>query len=202
MTLTGAATALAAASAFWGTPVHADMATALSLCLDTDLDIQARAAAFENQGWSPVADENELLEIHASGATLLALDALEPSSWSETRTWAYGFAQELLRRPEFVKAIALRSPSFHSAIVLQRNLAGLQTCLYAGNDPDLGPVAQILDGSILRTIGSIQRIRGDGPKSSIAAHFLDETGRAQIAPPLQFGATFSVVLDRQLGDLQ
>ena len=202
MTFTGAATALAAAGAFLATPAHADMASALSLCLDTKLDIPARAAAFELQGWSAVTDESELIEIHSSGATLLALDALEPSSWSDTRAWANGLSRDLLRQSQTFGAIALRSPYFHSAIILQRNSIGLQTCLYAGNDPDLAPIAETLDGSILRNIGALQRIRGDGPKSSISAHFLDDDGRELIDPPLRYRATFSVVLDRQPGDLQ
>ena len=201
MTLNGAAAALAT-SALLGIPAHAEMATALSLCLETTLDIPARAAAFEKQGWSSVTDESELLEIHTSGATLVALDALEPSNWSETRAWATGISRELLPQFETGSIIVLRSPYFHSAVALQRNLAGLQTCLYVGNDPGLGPVAEILDGSILREVGPIQRIRGDGPKSLISANFLDDAGRDLFDPPLRYHSEFSVVLDRQPGDMQ
>ncbi len=202
MTLTGAATALAAAGAFLATPAHADMASALSLCLDTKLDIPARAAAFERQGWSRESDESQLRDIFAAGAILGTLDALEPSRWSESRAAAERRSQELVHQSRSGGAIVLRSPFFHAAIVLQTNLVGLQTCLYVGNDPGLGPVAEILDGSILREIGSVQRIRGDGPKSLINAHFLGDAGRELFDPPLRYRATFSIVLDRQPEDLQ
>lgn len=202
MTLSGAATALAAAGAILGTPVNADMGGALALCLDTKLDIPARAAAFETRGWSHERDEPHLREIFAAGATLGSLDALEPSSWTATRARAGDLSQELVIRSASGDAVVLKSLDARAAVVLQRNSIGLQTCLYVGNDPDLGSVAQVLEGSILREIGAVQRIRGDGPKSSISAHHLSTSGRALIDPALRFGATVSVVLDRQPGDLQ
>ena len=202
MTLTSAATALATASALLGTPVNADMGVALSLCLDTTLNIPARAAAFEELGWSPEGDETRLREIFAAGVTLGSLDALDPSTWSGTHTQAFSLSQQIVRMTASRDALALTSPDEGAAVVLLGNANGLQVCHYFGNDPGLGRVAHILDGSILREIGSVQRIRGDGPKSSISAHFLDDAGRAQIKPPLRYGATFMLVLDRQPGDLQ
>ncbi len=202
MTLTGAATALATASALLGTPAQADMAAALTLCLDTTLDIPARAAAFESQGWTVEGGEDNLREILAAAATLGSLNALDPSTWTETRAWAEGLSNELAIKSNSGEAIVLRSGEAQAAVVLQRNIFGLQTCLFVGNEPGLEPLVKVLDGSILRKIGSVQRIRGDGPKSSISAHFLDDAGRAQIEPPLRFGVTFTLILDRQPGDLQ
>ncbi|MEK6217389.1 MAG: hypothetical protein N2B03_09270 [Boseongicola sp.] len=202
MTLTGAATALATASALLGTPVNADMGAALALCLDTKLDIPARAAAFKTQAWSQDYDQAHLREIFAASATLGSLDALDPSSWTATRAHAETISQELVGRSAIGDAVVLKSLDARAAVVLQRNSIGLQTCLYVGNDPGLGPVAQTLDGSILRRIGNVTRIRGDGPKSLISAHYLSDAGRTQFTPPLRFGVAFSVVLDRQPGDLQ
>ncbi len=202
MTFTGAATALATASALWGTPVQSDMSAALTLCLDTKLDIPARAEVFETLGWSHESDEENLREILVAAATLGSLDALDQPSWNGTRAWADGISDELVIKSNSGETIVLRSGDAQAAIALQRNIFGLQTCLYVGNDADLDPVAQILDGSILRTIGHVTRIRGDGPKSSITAHFLYDAGRALIEPPLRYGATFTLILDRQPGDLQ
>jgi hypothetical protein len=202
VTLSGAATVFAAASALLGTPVNADMGAALALCLDTELDIPARAAAFETQGWSREGEEDNPRDILAAAATLGSLDALDQPTWTTTRAWADGLSNELATKSISGEAIVLRSSDAQAAIALQRNIFGLQTCLYVGNEPGLEPLVRVLDGSILRKIGSVQRIRGDGPKSSISAHFLDEPGRAQIEPPLRFGATFTLVLDRQPGDLQ
>jgi hypothetical protein len=166
------------------------------------LDIPARAAAFESRGWLRERDEASLHAIYGAGATLGSIDALDPSSWTETRAKAEVLSRELVGRSASGDAVVLTSFDARAAVVLQRNSIGLQTCLYVGNDAGLGAVAQVLDGSILRKIGTVQRIRGDGPKSLINAHYLDDAGRAQITFPLRFGVTFSVVLDRQPGDFQ
>ena len=202
MTLTGAIAALAAAGALMGSPAPADMASALSLCLNTKLDIPSRAAAFKAQKWAILIEEHNTHEIFTAGTTLATLDALDPSGWSDTRSYASGRSEELVKSSMSGGAFVLRTADNRAAVVLQRNALGLQTCLYAGNDPSLDPVVQILDGSILRKIGPIYRIRGDGPKSSISAHYLGEEGRALIDPPIAYSSTFTLVLDRQPGDTQ
>ena len=96
----------------------------------------------------------------------------------------------------------LVGPDRKRAVFIGRDRQALQTCLYLGGDPDMSAVDALLDGSILRQIDDVLRIRGDGPKSLIVAHGLGDDARAFFDPPLRFAMTFTVVLDRQPGDLR
>ncbi len=169
----------------------ADVARVLPLCLDTSLRPEDRGKALQAEGWQTKGDPVEAL---ATALTLTRLSAGKPEEWAAIRDTA---------RSQAVAASGstfLTSQDGRDAVFFGRDVSGLQTCLYLGGSLDMAPLAKALDGSILRTIGEVSRIRGDGVKSLITAHGMTEVGRDGFDPPLAYAMTFTVVLDRQPGD--
>ncbi|MEM7720237.1 MAG: hypothetical protein AAF222_13640 [Pseudomonadota bacterium] len=183
-------------AALASTPVMAwaDAGTVLSLCLDTHLTPEERATRLEQRGWR---DTGAAAEALATALTLTQLSAEKPENWERI----YSQSTERASTTSFGTDGFLAAPGGQHAVFFTRDAAGLQTCLYLGGIVDTGPLVTALDGSILRTIGEVTRIRGDGVKSLITAHGMTEAGRNMFTPRLPYAMTFTVVLDRQPGDL-
>lgn len=146
-------------------------------------------------GWKQIQNGEVAL---ATALTLTRMSAGKPETWLEVQEKSARDVSIALNESD---AKFLENPSQTSAVFIGRDRSGLQTCLYLDENPDLSALAKALDGSIIRTIGHVSRIRGDGVKSLIGAHAISEKGRDQFAPPLPFALTFTVVLDRQPSDL-
>ncbi|MDD9921561.1 MAG: hypothetical protein OXQ92_04665 [Boseongicola sp.] len=195
----GAATYTMIAASILAMPAFAGMQTAVDLCLDTSLDIPARAEAFEAHGWMTENSVKSAESLFRDAVIISTVSATDQTSWPNAEKRAEALAVPFGKRLSARKVHVLRTDS--SAIVLQRNGQGLQTCLYVGNEAGLSIIADVLDGSVLRTIGEVTRIRGDGPKSSISSHHISPEAAAEFAKPLNYTTAFSIVLDRQPGDL-
>ncbi|MEL7025607.1 MAG: hypothetical protein AAGO57_00055 [Pseudomonadota bacterium] len=184
------------------TPAHANMDLALGACLDRTVGLDERAEIFLANDWSQERDPTFAYDVYFSAAFLATASALDFSTWDASRAQAESFAQNTHGAIADGVSTLLVAPEEESAIVLGRNAVGLQTCMYVGADQDLGPVAEILDGSFLRTIGPVTRIRGDGPRSSIVAHLIEDGGASVTDMPVAYSSSFTIVLDRQVGDVR
>lgn len=177
------------------TPSLAQTETVLELCLDTSVTPETRVEKLLENGWKPTKNEENAL---ATALTLTRMSAGKPETWSEVQEESTKDASMALGESN-VKFF--ENPSNTSAVFIGRDRSGLQTCLYLDENPDLSALEKALDGSIIRTIGEVSRIRGDGVKSLISAHAISEKGRHRFAPPLPYALTFTVVLDRQPSDV-
>ena len=173
------------------TILWAETAEVLTLCLDTELRPEDRVARLVAKGWTP--DPEAALEALAMTLTIGRINAGDPTNWNADRDIASEVAGNTLASNDY---LYLSGPD-GQGVFIGRDLRGLQTCLYVGNTPDLGPLDMALDGSFVRHIDHVSRIRGDGVKSLIAAHAITDVGRNLFDPPLAFAMTFSVRLDRQ-----
>ncbi len=174
--------------------VHADTAAVLRLCLDTGLTPEDRIEQLSSEGWEPI--DTEALAALTAAITLARINAGGPTNWNADRSIA---------KTQAAKSLSAQNVEFlvgpgRQGVFVGRNRTGLQTCLYLGDTPDLGPLDRALDGALLRQIDHVSRIRGDGVKSLISAHAITDAGRRLFHPPLAYGLTFSVQLDRQPGD--
>ncbi|MGR3513008.1 MAG: hypothetical protein ACU0GG_09605 [Paracoccaceae bacterium] len=170
----------------------ADTARVLDLCLDTRLALEDRVEALQRDGWREAGDAGEAFAV---ALTLTQLSAGKPEQWGDILERARGPAGAATNSTQFLSA-----PVGGNAVFIGRNAQGLQTCLFLGDQLDTAPLVTELDGSILRTIGEVTRIRGEGFKSLITAHGMSEAGRKMFTPRLAYAMTFTVVLDRQPGD--
>lgn len=175
-------------------PSAASTSDVLALCLDTSMTPEGRTDQLLEDGWQRTGSPIDALAV---ALTLTRMNPGEPENWNATRERSTVSAASMRDPGTF-----LSSPDGRYAVFFGRDRTGLQTCLFLGDSPDLGPLDDALDGSIIRTIGEVSRIRGDGVKSLISAHAITEDGRALFDPRLQYGLTFTVVLDRQPGDLR
>ena len=174
------------------TTAMAGTADVLALCLDTDLRPEDRAERLLSKGWHLEGTPEQAL---ATALTLTRMKASDPEGWQEVQEASAQTALTMIGDDVF-----LSTTDGQEAVFFGRDRTGLQTCLYLGSDPDLSALVAALDGSIVRTIGEVSRIRGDGVKSLISAHAISDHGRAVFDPALPFTLTFTVVLDRQPGD--
>lgn len=149
----------------------------------------------QEDGWKQTQNAEVAL---ATALTLTRMSAGKPETWLEVQKESIRDAKIATDESD---AKFLENPSQTSVVFIGRDRGGLQTCLYLDENPDLSALAEALDGSIIRTIGHVSRIRGDGVKSLISAHAISEKGRDQFAPPLPYALTFTVVLDRQPSDV-
>lgn len=171
-------------------PANADTAKVLDLCLDTDLVPEERIEALQADGWD-IADGQQALR---TALTLTWIDATNPATWQATYEEAQALAVEGIQD---ANVTYLAQDDDSAGVFVGRGRTALQTCLYLDDDPDLTALDAALDGSIVRKIGDVSRIRGDGVKSLISAHALSDAGRDQFMPRLSYGLTFTVELDRQ-----
>ena len=162
----------------------------LDLCLDTKVLPEDRIATLQAEGWR----QTDGLLAMTVALTLIRLNSGEPEGWKETHLDSADLAKSGLR---IANVTYLQNAANTAGVFIGRGQLGLQTCLFVGDDPDLSALDNALDGSIIRTIGEVSRIRGDGVKSLISAHAMTNDGRAVFDPYLPFGLTFAVELDRQ-----
>jgi|GEM_PF-4014910 hypothetical protein len=179
-----------AVTLFAVSPTFADTAKVLDLCLNTNLIPEERIEVLQSSGWQGAHGQDAL----TAALTLTWISAGDPTGWADTFAKAQGLSGEGLRE---ANVTYLESPDARAGVFVGRGRSGLQTCLFLGDNPDLSALDRALDGSIIRTIGEVSRIRGDGVKSLISAHALSDQGREQFTPRLRFGLTFTVELDRQ-----
>ncbi len=185
---------LAGICAVWPFVGLADTGRVLDLCLDTSLTPEARLEVLSGDGWR----EADGTVAFAVALTLTRVNSGAPEGWADVLADSLNTAPRAIDGGDATYIAALDDSA---GVFIGRNRTGLQICLYLGDDPDMSPLAGALDGSIVRTIGEVSRIRGDGVKSLISAHAMTDQGRAVFEPALPFGLTFTVVLDRQPGDL-
>ncbi len=170
-------------------------ARVLDLCLDTNETPETRIALLETEGWERGGDALTALTV---AFTILRLNPGDPTNWQADREVSSIKAQEAL--DDEADTHMLRSSDGHSVVFVGRNIIGLQTCLFLGPQDDLDPIVEVLEGKTPSTIKTVSRLRGEAYKSLISAHAMNAEGRAQFDPPLAYGMSFAVQLDRQPGE--
>ena len=180
-------------------PAGADMAVALEACLNSDLTIPERAETLRDAGWN-VSENKSLMDASlAHGVLFGSLDGLAPKTWGETQSWAADVAIGLRRKKGYDKVVFLLDADRSASLTLEPNRSALATCLYTGDEGDLGPVLSRLDGAIPRTFGPFQAVRGEARKSIVLAYAISPDHAGDFPKPLTYTATFTVVLDRSEG---
>lgn len=167
----------------------------LEICLDTNQTPETRIALLEEEGWQHGGDAHTAL---TAALTIIRLNPGTPTTWQADREIAAAKAQEALDDEPTTQM--LRSSDGRSVVFVGRNLIGLQTCLFLGPQVDIDPIVDALEGKTPSTIDMVSRLRGEAYKSLISAHAMSAEGRAQFDPPLAYGMSFAVQLDRQPGE--
>ncbi len=181
-------------AAFWpAVAVAQQTERVLSLCLDTTKVPETRVAELLSDGWTKGGDKLEALTV---AITLIRINAGDPADWNEDRDFARLLAERDLNKGD---TETLTAPD-GSILIVGRDRIRLQTCLYLGKTLDMAPLDAALDGSFVRQIREVFRIRGEGYKSLVSAHGISEAGRNLFDPPLAFAMSFATRLDRQARD--
>lgn len=175
-------------------PAFANMAQALTTCLDTSLTIETRAKTLTQSGWRQSNNQAKAISALAHGVLLGGLDTQNPAKWAEEQEWAQKTAKGLRDKRGFDGVTFLTTDQ--ATLTLEKNRSGLDTCLYTGNDADLAAADAAIDASSPRRIGPLQHIRGEANKAVVLAYALDADQVGSFPEPLAYTTTFTVVLDR------
>lgn len=178
-----------------GLPAQADMATALALCLDQSLDIDARADAFEAAGWTRSDDRELADDALFHGVLISGLAPENPSVWAESQERAARIAENLraARGHDEVRLVV----NGDEAVVIEPSRSGLATCLYVGPPDDLAAAEAVMPDQPLYHIGARRTIRGTPPYGQLIVYAMDEDAIDDFPVPLRFASTFTSVLDRR-----
>jgi hypothetical protein len=175
------------------TPAMADMATALDLCLDRALSLDARVEAFEAAGWTR-STEMEIADLALAHAVLISgLNPEDPAGWGDSQNRADTIAANLRGGRGYDEVRLLVNGT--EIVVVEPTRSGQNTCLYAGPAQDLAPVQTLLPEFPNYQIGSRRTIRGWPQYGQLIAYSMDDAVMDAFPEPLRYGAVFTVVLD-------
>lgn len=184
-----------AALVFPGMAVADNTARVLGLCMDTAETPETRIGTLRAEGWTVEGDAEAALTV---ALTLPRINAGDATQWEADRTFSAKKAREAIAREPDTEL--LTSPDGTAVVFVGRDTLGLQTCLFLGPDVDLEPVSAVLENKQPSRIDTVSRLRGEGFKSLVSAHGMTPEGRARFDPPLAYGMSFAVQLDRQPGE--
>ena len=181
----------------WTDRAHAGMDQALSHCLDSALSIDDRAIQLQQDGWA-ISDGTELTDAALIHALLISgLKPTEPDGWAESQEKAQTIAERLRSRRGYDAATTLFLDDH--VVTIEPNGSGLSTCLYVGPSTDLQAAKAMIPDAPLRMTGPMSLLRGETSNGVLIAYSLPTDLSDRFPDPLEYLATFTVVLDRTEG---
>lgn len=177
----------------------ADMQTALDLCLNSDLTLDARAEAFADKGWVPYGDTKAIDAALAHAILISGLAPNDPESWSESQSRSTTIATRMRGNRGYDNVRFLANDRLGETITIEPNGSGLATCLYVGQEHTLTALNTFLPENTIRQTGPQLSIRGETGNGVVIAYAMTEAAVDKFVAPLVYSATFTVVLDRTEG---
>lgn len=197
--IVGGLACLSASFAFAPLLAFADMQTALDLCLDSNLTLDARGDAFADHGWMRDGNTEAIDAALAHAILISGIAPNDPESWAESQSRSATIAMRMRGNRGYEDVQFLANDAIGETITIEPNGSGLATCLYVGQDHSLAALSAILPEDTIRQTGPQMSIRGETGNGVVIAYALSADAVDQFAVPLAYSSTFTVVLDRTEG---
>ena len=188
---------LAPLASLWvlASPAFAEMGQAFEICLDLGLTLETRGDAFVSAGWVRSDDMAIADSVLAHALLISGLAPENPQTWADSQARSVEIAKNLRQRRGYEALQLVLKES--SAVVIEPNATGLATCLYAGPSTDLSEAIAVLPDMPFYHLGGRRTIRGETKSGVVIAYSMEDAALPHFPTPLDYSATFTVVLDRR-----